>query len=164
MRALVITISTRAAAGVYEDVSGPVLVAGLEALGFDVAGPTVVPDGPEIESVLLGAVHDRFDVVLTTGGTGLTPNDVTPEHTARVITREAPGIAEAIRAAGVAKGVPTAALSRGRAGLAGETLIVNLPGSKGGVKDGMAVLSELLVHAVEQIRGGDHPRTDDGAA
>ena len=71
---------------------------------------------------------------------------------------------EAIRAAGVAKGVPTAALSRGRAGLAGETLIVNLPGSKGGVKDGMAVLSELLVHAVEQIRGGDHPRTVDGAS
>jgi molybdenum cofactor synthesis domain-containing protein len=102
--------------------------------------------------------------VLTTGGTGLTPNDVTPEHTARVITREAPGIAEAIRAAGIAKGVPTAALSRGRAGLAGGTLIVNLPGSKGGVKDGMAVLSELLVHAVEQIRGGDHPRSDVGAS
>ena len=153
MRALVVTISTRAAHGVYDDVSGPVLVSGLEALGFDVAGPTVVPDGPEIESVLLGAVHDGFDVVLTTGGTGLTPNDVTPEHTARVITREASGIA---------KGVPTAALSRGRAGLAGETLIVNLPGSKGGVKDGMAVLSELLVHAVEQIRGGDHPRSDVG--
>jgi len=160
MRALVVTISTRAANGVYDDVSGPILVEGLIGLGFDVDGPTVVPDGPEIESVLLGAVHEGYDVVLTTGGTGLTPHDVTPEHTARVITREVPGIAEAIRAAGIAQGIPTAALSRGRAGLAGGTLIVNLPGSKGGVKDGMAVLSQILVHAVEQIRGGDHPRAD----
>jgi molybdenum cofactor synthesis domain-containing protein len=159
MRALVVTISTRAAAGVYDDVSGPVLVDGLRALGFEVDGPTVVPDGPEIESVLLGAVHSGYDVVLTTGGTGLTPNDVTPEHTAKVITRPAPGIAEAVRAAGVAKGVPTAVLSRGVAGLAGDTLIVNLPGSKGGARDGMDVLSGLLVHAVEQVRGGDHPRS-----
>jgi molybdenum cofactor synthesis domain-containing protein len=158
MRALVVTVSTRAAGGVYDDVSGPILVEGLRGLGFDVDGPTVVPDGPEIESVLLGAVHDGYDVVLTTGGTGLTPHDVTPEFTASVLTREAPGIAEAIRAAGAAKGVPTAVLSRGRAGLAGDTLIVNLPGSRGGAKDGMEVLSGILVHAVEQVRGGDHPR------
>lgn len=156
MRGLVVTISTRAAGGVYEDTTGPVLVDGLRELGFDVIGPRVIPDGEVVETSLRTAVAEDFDVILTTGGTGLTPTDRTPEMTARVLDREAPGLAEAIRAYGIANGVPMAALSRGLAGTAGRTLIVNLPGSKGGVRDGMAVLRPVLVHAVEQIRGGDH--------
>jgi molybdenum cofactor synthesis domain-containing protein len=157
MRALVVAISTRAAAGVYADRTGPVIVEALSSLGFAADGPTVVPDGPEIESILSSAVHDDYDVVITTGGTGLSPTDVTPEHTRAIVRREVPGIAEAIRLAGLNAGIPTAALSRGVAGIAGSTLIVNLPGSPGGVTDGLAVLAPMLVHAVEQIRGGgDH--------
>lgn len=157
VRALVVTASNRAAAGVYADTGGPVLAEGLRGLGFTVDGPLVVPDGDPVEAALRDAVGGGYDVVLTTGGTGLSPTDRTPEATARVIDRAVPGIAEAVRGYGVAKGVPTAALSRGIAGLAGTTLIVNLPGSRGGCKDGIAVLSGILPHAVEQIRGGDHP-------
>ena len=157
VRALVVTASNRAAAGVYSDRGGPVLVEGLRMLGFDVDGPVVVPDGDPVEAELRQAVAARYDVVLTTGGTGLSPMDLTPEVTARVIERAVPGLAEAIRAYGVTHGVPTAALSRGLAGLAGETLVVNLPGSPGGCRDGMAVLSGILPHAIDQIRGGDHP-------
>ena len=149
--------SNRAAAGVYDDRGGPVLVQGLRELGFDVDGPQVVPDGEPVARALSAAVAASSDVVLTTGGTGLTPGDLTPEMTRLVIDREVPGLAEAIRAYGVAHGVPSAALSRGLAGLAGRTLVVNLPGSTGGCRDGLAVLSSVLVHAVEQVRGGDHP-------
>lgn len=156
--ALVVTASNRAAAGVYADRGGPVLAAGLRELGFAVDGPVVVPDGDPVEQALRDAVRRGYAVVLTTGGTGLTPADVTPEVTARVIDRQIPGIAEMIRARGVAAGVATASLSRGLAGVAGSTLIVNLPGSPGGCRDGMAVLHDLLVHAVEQIHGGDHPQ------
>jgi molybdenum cofactor synthesis domain-containing protein len=120
----------------------------------------VVPDGSPVEKALRDAVAAGYDVVVSTGGTGVTPADLTPEMTRLVLDREIPGIAEAIRAAGVAAGVPAAALSRGAAGLAGTTLIVNLPGSTGGVRDGMAVLTGLLAHAVEQVHGGDHPRPD----
>ncbi|HLM07401.1 MAG TPA: MogA/MoaB family molybdenum cofactor biosynthesis protein [Blastococcus sp.] len=156
-RAMVLTASNRAYAGVYEDRSGTVLAEGLAQLGFDVEGPHVRPDdADELEAVLRAAVDVGFDVVLTTGGTGLSPTDVTPEATLRVIEREAPGIAEAVRRYGAENGVPTAVLSRGLAGTAARTLIVNLPGSTGGVKDALAVLGPLLPHVVSQLRGGDH--------
>ena len=158
IRALAVTVSNRAAAGVYEDRSGPVLAGLLAEAGCAVEGPLVVPDGAPVEAALLDAIAAGYDVVVTTGGTGLTPVDLTPEMTRRVLDREIPGIAEAIRAAGVAAGVPAALLSRGLAGLAGRTLIVNLAGSTGGVRDGMAVLAPVLRHAVDQAQGGDHPR------
>ena len=156
MRAVVVTASNRAAAGVYADRGGPILVDGLRELGFEVGEPVVVPDGEPVEQALRAAVADDVEVVLTTGGTGLTPGDLTPEMTRRVLDREAPGIAEALRAYGISAGVPSAMLSQGVAGIAGRTLVVNLPGSTGGCRDGLAVLSPVLVHAVEQIRGGDH--------
>jgi molybdenum cofactor synthesis domain-containing protein len=156
-RAVVVTASNRAAFGVYEDTSGQVLADGLRELGFDVEGPHVRPDdAAELEIVLEQAVIGGADVVLTTGGTGLSPTDVTPEATRAVLEREAPGIAEAVRRYGAENGVPTAVLSRGLAGTAGRTLIVNLPGSTGGVRDGLAVLAPLLPHVVSQLRGGDH--------
>ena len=158
VRALAVTVSNRAAAGVYEDRSGPVLARLLAEAGCSVDGPLVVPDGEPVEVALREAVTAGYDVVVTTGGTGLTPGDLTPEMTRRVLDREVPGIAEAIRAGGAAAGVPAAILSRGIAGLAGTVLIVNLPGSTGGVRDGMAVLGPILAHAVDQAHGGDHPR------
>jgi molybdenum cofactor synthesis domain-containing protein len=155
-RAVVVTASNRAAAGVYEDRSGRALADGLRELGFAVDGPHVCPDDTaRLEEVLREAVASGADVVLTTGGTGLSPTDVTPEATRAVIEREAPGLAEAVRRYGEAK-VPTSVLSRGAAGTAGRTLIVNLPGSTGGVRDGLAVLGPLLPHVVSQLRGGDH--------
>ena len=156
MRALVVTVSTRAASGAYDDRAGPVARDGLREMDFEVDGPQVVPDGDPVETVLRDAVSAEYDVVVTTGGTGLTPRDLTPEMTQRVIDREVPGIADAIRARGAQAGVLTAVLSRGIAGLAGTTLIVNLPGSPGGVRDGIGVLSGVLGHAVEQAHGGDH--------
>ncbi|GAA1013982.1 molybdenum cofactor biosynthesis protein [Acrocarpospora pleiomorpha] len=155
VRALVITASNRAAAGIYPDKSGVLLAELLISAGCEVDGPRVVPDGEPVEAALRAGIADGFDVIVTTGGTGLTPTDLTPEMTRRVIDREIPGIAEAVRQINREK-VPTSILSRGLAGQAGSTLVVNLPGSTGGVRDGMAVLAPILAHAVDQIRGGDH--------
>jgi molybdenum cofactor synthesis domain-containing protein len=153
----VIVASNRAAAGVYADTSGPLLVAGLRELGCLVDdAPIVVPDGEPVGAALRAAVADGVDVVVTSGGTGVTPTDRTPEATRGVLDFEIPGIAEAVRAYSRDR-VPAAALSRGLAGVAGRTLIVNLPGSTGGARDGLAVLGPILAHTVEQVRGGDHP-------
>ncbi len=162
IRAQVIVASNRAAAGVYADTSGPLLVDGLRELGCEVAGPVVVPDGEPVEQALRSAVAEGYHVVVTSGGTGLTPTDRTPEATRRVLDYEVPGIAEALRAHSRDR-VPTSILSRGLAGVAGRTLVVNLPGSTGGARDGLAVLGPVLVHAVEQLAGGDHSRTPTGA-
>ena len=155
-RAAVVVASNRAAAGVYADETGPLIVDFLRELGFEVDPAAVVPDGEPVGAAIAAAVESGARVVLTTGGTGLTPTDRTPEQTRALLDREVPGLAEAIRAYGVAAGVPTAMLSRGLAGLVGDCLVVNLPGSKGGVKDGLGVLRPLLVHAAEQVVGSDH--------
>lgn len=157
-RARVVTVSDRAHAGVYADRSGPLLVAGLADLGFAVEPARIVPDESEqITAALREAVAEGYALVVTTGGTGLGPRDVTPEATGPVLERPVPGLAEALRAAG-RDTVPAAMLSRGLAGTAGSTLVVNLPGSTGGVRDGLAVLRGVLVHAVSQLSGlDDHP-------
>ena len=155
MRARVIVASNRAWAGVYADSSGPILVAGLRQLGFEVDDPVVVPDGDPVGQALREAVEAGADLVVTSGGTGITPTDRTPDVTRAVLDYEVPGIAEAIRASSRDR-VPTSSLSRGLAGVAGQTLIVNLPGSTGGARDGLAVLGPIAKHAVEQLRGGDH--------
>lgn len=151
-----VVASNRAAAGVYEDTTGPLIVEALRADGWEVEDAAVVPDGEPVADAIRAAIEGGARAVLTTGGTGITPTDRTPEVTRPLLDREVPGIAEAVRAYGVTNGVPTAALSRGLAGVSGHALVVNLPGSTGGVRDGLAVVVPLLRHAVEQVAGGDH--------
>jgi molybdenum cofactor synthesis domain-containing protein len=155
-RAAVITASNRSSRGEREDTSGHLLADRLRELGCVVGDVTVVPDDvPAIQAALRAALASGADVVITTGGTGVTPTDVTPEATRPLLEREVPGIAEAIRLAARER-VPTSVLSRGLAGTVGASLVVNLPGSPGGVKDGVAVLTPILGHVLSQLRGGDH--------
>ena len=152
MKATVITASRRAAEGVYEDTGGPLIVEALVEQGFEVTGPVVVPDGQPVADAIAAALADGARAILTTGGTGLTPTDLTPEMTMPFLHREVPGVAEAIRAYGAGRGVPTAALSRGLAGVSGSTLIVNLPGSPKAARESLEAVLAILPHAVALVR------------
>lgn len=153
--ARVVIASTRAATGVYEDRCGPIIRDWFTDRGFDVTEPAVVADGEAVRDALRTALGQGADVIVTSGGTGISPTDVTPEATLSVIDYQIPGLADAIRRSGL-PAVPTAVLSRGVCGVVGRTLVINLPGSLGGVRDGLTVLSDVLEHALDQLSGGDH--------
>jgi molybdenum cofactor synthesis domain-containing protein len=153
--ARVIIASTRASAGVYDDRCGPIITEWLERRGFSGVQPQVVADGDPVGQALRNAVAEGVDLIITSGGTGISPSDNTPAQTAAVLDYEVPGLADAIRRSGLPK-VPTSVLSRGLCGVAGRTLIVNLPGSPGGVRDGLGVLADVVDHALDQLAGKDH--------
>jgi len=151
----VVIASTRAAAGVYEDRCGPLVVDWLNTRGIDTPPALIVADGEPVATALREVLADGVDVVITSGGTGISPTDATPEATRGVLDYEIPGLADAIRRSGLPK-VPTSILSRGICGVSGRTLVVNLPGSTGGVRDGLNVLDTVIEHALEQLAGEDH--------
>ena len=157
--AVIITASNRASAVVYSDTSGKILFAGLASLGYVVAKPVVIPDDvTKIQAEIKKAVQDKIDLIVTTGGTGVSPHDVTPEATAPLIEKLILGIPEALRAHSRDR-VPTTDLSRGLAGVTGKSLIINLPGSPGGVKDGLVIIERLAGHVHDQVAGIDHTPT-----
>jgi molybdenum cofactor synthesis domain-containing protein len=153
----VVIASTRAAAGVYEDRTGPLIVDWLNGQGIATPAPVVVRDGSDVGAALSAAIGENVDVVITSGGTGISPTDRTADITADLVDYQIPGLADAIRRSGLPH-VPTSVLSRGVCGVRGRTLIVNLPGSTGGVKDGLGVLDDVLGHALDQLGGKDHTR------
>jgi molybdenum cofactor synthesis domain-containing protein len=154
--ALVITASNRASAGVYEDKSGKILVEGLEKLGYQITESIIVPDNlAQISGAIKSGIVKKIDLIVTTGGTGVSPMDITPEATAPLIEKILPGFSEALRAYARDK-VPTTDLSRAIAGVTDKSLIVNLPGSPGGVKDGLVILERLASHIHDQVAGHDH--------
>lgn len=154
--AVIITASNRASAGVYKDLSGAALKDGLKKLGYQVIGHKLVQDDiNQIATTIKGALEDDIDLIVTTGGTGISPTDVTPEATKNLLEKELPGFVEALRAYSREK-VPTADLTRGLAGVNGKSLIINLPGSPGAVKDGLVIIERLAGHIFDQLAGNDH--------
>ena len=154
--AIVITASNRASAGVYQDLSGQALKEGLIKLGYQVLDYLVVPDDiDQISNLIKGALAKEINLIVTTGGTGISPKDFTPEATKPLIEKELPGFAEALRAYSREK-VPTADLTRGLAGVTGNSLIINLPGSPGAIKDGLVIIERLAPHIHDQLAGNDH--------
>jgi len=154
--AAIITASNRASQGLYEDLSGDILAEGLKKLGFTISSKVIVPDSvSHIGDEISKAIDSKIDLIVTTGGTGISPTDVTPEATAPLIQKPLPGINEALRAYSREK-VPTSDLSRGLAGTAEHSIIINLPGSPGGVRDGLVIIERIAMHAISQLAGEDH--------